>query len=123
MVSSGLRDVFRFLVQHRMVHCIVTTAGGIEEDFIKCLQPTLLGKFDLDGAELRKKGLNRVGNLLIPNRNYCEFETWLTPILDQLHEEQQTQGQVWSPSKLIDRLGREIANEESIYYWAHRVSV
>ena len=25
----------RFLVQHRMVDCLVTSAGGIEEDFIK----------------------------------------------------------------------------------------
>ena len=28
-------DMTRFLVQHRMVDCLVTSAGGIEEDFIK----------------------------------------------------------------------------------------
>lgn len=64
MVSSGLRDTFRFLVQHSMVDCIVTTAGGIEEDFIKCLAPTFLGSFELAGKELRDKGINRIGNLL-----------------------------------------------------------
>ena len=40
------------------VSCIVTTAGGIEEDLIKCLGPTYLGDFNLDGKTLRSKGLN-----------------------------------------------------------------
>lgn len=66
----------------------MTTAGGIEEDFIKCLAPTYLGKFDLDGHVLRKKGMNRIGNLLVPNDNYCKFEDWLMPILDTMLEEQ-----------------------------------
>lgn len=39
-----------------MVHVVVTTAGGIEEDLIKCLAPTYLGSFDLKGADLREKG-------------------------------------------------------------------
>lgn len=40
------------------------------------------------GADLRKKGLNRIGNLLIPNNNYCVFETWVMPILDAMVAEQ-----------------------------------
>jgi deoxyhypusine synthase len=120
LVSSGLRETIRYLVEHKMVDCIVTTAGGIEEDFIKCLGPTFLGEFALDGATLRKKGLNRIGNLLVPNDNYCKFEDWVVPILDQLLQEQTSDGIVWSPSKIIRRLGKEINNEESIYYWAYR---
>ena len=69
---------------------IVTTAGGVEEDFIKCLAPTFLGDFRLPGKELRKKGLNRIGNLIAPNNNYIKFEEWLMPLLDQLLEEQKT---------------------------------
>jgi hypothetical protein len=41
--SSGLREIVRFLCQHRLVDCIVSTGGGIEEDFIKCLGPTKIG--------------------------------------------------------------------------------
>ncbi len=37
MVSSGVREAIRFLAQHRLVDVIVSSAGGIEEDFIKCL--------------------------------------------------------------------------------------
>ena len=73
------------------VDVVVTTAGGIEEDFIKCLAPTYLGDFTLPGKELRMKGLNRIGNLIVPNENYCKFEEWIVPILDQMLEEQKTQ--------------------------------
>lgn len=38
---------------------IVTTAGGIEEDLIKCLAHTYLGDFSLPGKELRERGINR----------------------------------------------------------------
>lgn len=73
--------------------CIVTSAGGIEEDFIKCLGPTYLGDFALSGKDLRAKGINRIGNLLVPNNNYCMFEDWLNPILDTMIQEQKEQVQ------------------------------
>ncbi|CDH53681.1 deoxyhypusine synthase [Lichtheimia corymbifera JMRC:FSU:9682] len=117
LVSSGVREVIRFLVQHKMVDVIVATAGGIEEDFIKCLAPTYLGDFNLRGSDLRKQGLNRIGNLLVPNNNYCKFEDWITPILDKMLEEQKTKNVIWTPSSMIRRLGEEINDESSIYYW------
>lgn len=33
----------------------------------------------------------RIGNLLVPNDNYCKFEDWLMPILDQMLLEQKTE--------------------------------
>ena len=45
------------------------------------------------------------------------------PILDVLLEEQKQSGCVWSPSKIIHRLGLEINNEESIYYWAAKNNI
>ena len=137
-ISCGQREVIRFLVQHKMVDCIVTTAGAIEEDLIKCFQPTYMGDFRLSGRELRKKGINRIGNLLVPNHNYCQFEDWVSPIINQLHDEQDAdmvrwaqevanrdpsdtdfpERLVWTPSKIIRRLGKEINNAESVLYWA-----
>lgn len=71
--------------------------------------------------------MNRIGNLLVPNDNYCKFEDWVMPILDKMVEEQETpvkEGEErvrWTPSKVIDRLGKEIDDESSILYWAHKV--
>ncbi|KOX76699.1 putative deoxyhypusine synthase [Melipona quadrifasciata] len=123
MVSCGIRDTIRFLVQHKMIDCIVTTAGGIEEDLIKCLAPTYIGDFNLEGKSLRQRGINRIGNLLVPNDNYCLFEDWVMPILDTMLAEQQKRGTLWTPSKVITRLGREINNEDSIYYWAAKNNI
>jgi deoxyhypusine synthase len=150
------------------VSAIVTTAGGVEEDLIKCLAPTYLGSFTRhSGAALRERGVNRIGNLYVPNSNYCAFEDWVIPILDRMLDEQEgtttptTNGQsvngiddhdeydgeeedeygddadsggdgkgdssgkrrrrvVWTPSKVIHRLGREIADPSSVCYWAAR---
>ena len=73
------------------VDVIVSTAGGVEEDFIKCLAPTFLGDFRLSGKELRLKGINRIGNLLVPNDNYVKFEEWIMPIFDRMLKEQKEQ--------------------------------
>ncbi|KAK7379937.1 hypothetical protein VNO78_32197 [Psophocarpus tetragonolobus] len=123
LISSGVRDTVRFLVQHRMVDVVVTTTGGIEEDLIKCLAPTYKGDFSLPGAYLRSKGLNRIGNLLVPNDNYCKFEDWIIPIFDQMLREQNNENVLWTPSKLIARLGKEINNESSYLYWAYQNNV
>jgi deoxyhypusine synthase len=125
LISSGLREVLRYLVQHQHVSAIVTSAGGVEEDLIKCLAPTYLGSFSTPGASLRAKGMNRIGNLVVPNSNYCAFEDWVIPILDKMLEEQEASEKSpepfhWTPSKVIHRLGREINDETSVYYWAYK---
>ena len=43
----------RFLVKNKMIDVLVTTAGGVEEDFIKCLAPTFLGDFHLKVGRCR----------------------------------------------------------------------
>ncbi|KAI0994265.1 Deoxyhypusine synthase [Podosphaera aphanis] len=125
LISSGLRGTLRYLAQHSHISAIVTTAGGIEEDLIKCLAPTYIGSFNLAGSNLRSQGLNRIGNLLVPNKNYCLFEDWVQPILDRLLDEQEASKKTeepinWTPSKIIDRLGAEINNEDSVLYWCHK---
>jgi Deoxyhypusine synthase len=66
---------------------------------LQCLAPTYLGDFALRGLELRQRGLNRVGNMLVPNNNYCAFEDWIMPILDAMLTEQEEEGTRWTPSK------------------------
>lgn len=120
MVSSGLRDVFCYLAKNKKVDVIITTGGGIEEDIIKCLGDFKLGDFSADGAELREKGINRIGNIFAPNNRYVEFEKFVQPILLELYNEQKKSGKIITPSEIIWKLGEKINNEESIYYWAYK---
>lgn len=147
-ISCGQREVIKFLVQNNMVDVIVTTAGGIEEDIIKCFEHTYMGDFKLSGKALRKKGINRIGNLLVPNKNYCKFEDWVAPLISKMHDEQDAKwleqakelaarkdsGEeddddeplkpfAYTPSEVIARLGKEIDNEESVLYWAYKNSI
>lgn len=54
----------------------------------------------------------------MPDKNYCKFENWVVPILDELLEEQKRDNVLWTPSKIITRLGEKINDESSILYWA-----
>eukprot|EP01006_Ploeotia_vitrea_P014202 TRINITY_DN38008_c0_g1_i2.p2 TRINITY_DN38008_c0_g1~~TRINITY_DN38008_c0_g1_i2.p2 ORF type:complete len:329 (-),score=51.16 TRINITY_DN38008_c0_g1_i2:1439-2425(-) len=129
LISSGVREILRFLTEHRLVDGIISTAGGIEEDFIKCLAKTYVGDFSLDGVTLRKQGINRTGNLLVPNNNYCAFEDWFMPIVKAMHKEQEEKKDIiWQPSTVVERMGHEIqghSHEEAVYYWAahHKIPV
>jgi len=123
LVTSGLRDIFRYLAEHKKINVIVTTAGGIEEDFIKCLGDFKLGKFSASGKLLKKKGINRTGNIFIPNSRYCKFEEFVAPVLEELYKKQKKTNEVISVSDLIQILGEKINNPESIYYWCYKNNI
>jgi len=117
MISSGLREIIRYLAEHKLVDVLVTTAGGIEEDFVKCFGDFKLGDFRADGKTLRENGINRIGNIFVPNSRYVKFEKWVLPILEKHKDNNLT------PSKLINLLGKEIDNKESVYYWAAKNNI
>lgn len=128
MISSGQREIIHYLAKHRMVSAIVTTAGAVEEDVMKTLRPHYIGDFEKHpGASLRMRGINRTGNLLVPNLNYVALEEWFIPVLNRMHDEQDDRKrkprQIWSPSKIIQRMGEEMKDETSVWYWTARNNI
>jgi len=117
IISSGIRDIIRYLVEKKLVDVLVTTGGGVEEDLIKCLDDFKIGNFSSSGEILREKGINRIGNIFVPNSRYIKFEKWVLPILEKYKDKTLT------PSQLIKILGQEINNKESIYYWAYKNNI
>jgi deoxyhypusine synthase len=117
MITTGMREIIRYLAEHKLVDYLVTTAGGIEEDFIKCMGDFKLGEFNLDGSDLRDKGINRAGNILIPNSRYVKFEEFVLSTLERYKASIQT------PSDVINSLAKEINNKESTYYWANKNNI
>ena len=118
MVSSGLRDIFRYLVKNKKINVVVTTAGGVEEDIIKCLGDFFLGDFQAQGKELREKGINRIGNIFVSNNRYVEFEKFFQEILEEVYQEQKKTGRITTASELVWKLGERINDKRSICYWA-----
>ncbi|MBI5804128.1 deoxyhypusine synthase [Candidatus Pacearchaeota archaeon] len=114
MVSSGNREVIRYLVKQKKVDVLVTTCGGIEEDIMKCLGDFFLGSFRANGSELRRRGINRIGNIFVANNRYVEFEKFCQKVLEEIYRE----NKVVTPSEIIWGLGKKINDEKSICYWA-----
>jgi deoxyhypusine synthase len=129
MASCGMREYIRYLCQHGMVTAIVTTCGAIEEDIMKLLADHYIGDFALDGKTLRNQGLNRIGNLIVPNNNYAHFEKWFLPLVQEMHKEQKEKNHFFTPSEIIMRMGKKLDDEnhprkeESIYYWTYKNNI
>ncbi|MBI4177105.1 MAG: deoxyhypusine synthase [Candidatus Aenigmarchaeota archaeon] len=119
MVSSGLRDVFAYLAKNKLIDVIITSVGSVEEDLIKSQKPFLLGSFDMNDIELHKEGVNRIGNVLVPNDRYEHLEKVLQPFFAKMHDKQKKTGKMVSPSELIRELG-VLAGEDSFIYWASK---
>ncbi len=118
MVSSGLREIFASLVKNKMIDVIITSVGSIEEDLIKCKKPFLLGSFDISDTELHRKGVNRIGNVFVPNDRYVHLENVLQPFFSDMLKIQKEKGKMLSPSEIIYELGKIVEDENSILYWA-----
>jgi deoxyhypusine synthase len=103
-----------------MVHVIITSASGIEEDVIKSLNKFKLGDFDVQGRSLLELGVGRIGNIFVPNDRYLYFEKFMTPFFDKLMKKQKSSDKPISPSELIHDLGLEIDDESSYLYWASK---
>jgi deoxyhypusine synthase len=131
MASCGMREYIRYLCQHSMVSCIVTTCGGIEEDFMKLFADHYMGDFELEGEKLRKQGLNRIGNLIVPNHNYSLLEAWFVKLVQEMHAEQKASNNTkfFTPSEITWRMGKKLDDEnhpnkeESIYYWCYKNNI
>lgn len=127
MVSSGNRDIIRFLTKHKMIQAISISEGGVEEDVIKCLKPFVVGKFDVPGRALFDKSISRIGNIFVPLDRYTYFEEFIEPFLERTYSEGKSRGKPFTPSEFIYELGREVEKldnkEESILYWAYKNNI
>ena len=119
MAASGLRSLFAKLCEKRFVDVIITTGGAIEHDFIRSFRPYLLGDFGMDDRELRKKGINRIGNILVPSDRYVLLERKIQPLLKRLYREKK----LISPSELSKELGKLTQDKNSFLHWASRNNI
>ena len=123
MVSSGLREVFASLVKNKMIDVIITSVGSIEEDLIKCKKPFLLGDFDVSDIDLHRKGINRIGNVFVPNDRYVHLEKVVQPFFAKMLKLQKERGRMLSPKAIIHELGKIVDDENSILYWATKNNI
>jgi len=121
LVATGTRGVLRELVKRRFVDIIITTCGALDHDIARCWKQYYKGSFLMDDAELHGKGVNRLGNVLVPNESYgILIEKKMQGLLPALWSEGFKE---MSTSQLCREIGRRICNEGSILYWAARNNI
>ncbi|MFH1095427.1 MAG: deoxyhypusine synthase [Candidatus Micrarchaeota archaeon] len=123
LVSSGMREVFARLCREKKVNAIITAIGSIEEDVMKTRVPFRLATFEEDDRALHKAGLNRVGNIIIPNEAYVELEKMLKPFFLRCLQKQEKLKRLLAPHEMIRDLGLELDDEESFVYWAAKNNI
>ncbi len=123
MVTSGLREMFCYLVKNKLVHLVCTTAGGVEEDIMKTFKPFILGNFEADSRKLYVRAMNRTGNIYVPDDIYMEFEKFLLPILEDFYKRQMNENKIVDTTELVSEMGSRINNESSILYWASKNNI
>lgn len=116
LVATGTRGVFKEFVKRKLVDVIITTCGTLDHDMARCWKNYYKGSFMMNDARLYEKGINRLGNVLVPNESYgAIIENKMQILLENLYEEGVRE---ISTNQLCREIGKRICNESSILYWA-----
>jgi len=70
IVATGTRGVIRELVKRKLVDVIITTCGTLDHDVARCVKDYYRGSFVMNDSKLHQEGVNRLGNVLVPNDSY-----------------------------------------------------
>jgi deoxyhypusine synthase len=118
LVATGLREVIAEAVKRGLFNVVVTTAGALDHDIAKAMGARYMpGSFDLDDVELARKGLHRLGNVVISKEEYGPFvEKFVLSFCERLW------GRSVATYELAYELGREMP-EDSMLGAAARAGV
>ncbi len=117
LVATGARGLIRGLVQRRLVDAIVTTCGTVDHDLARVWRDYYHGAFEMDDAELHRRKVHRLGNVLVPAASYgVVLERKLQPWLRAMYREKKA----WSTKELLWEFGRRAEDPKSILYWCSR---
>ena len=124
IIATGTRGVVKELVKRKFFDVIVTTCGTLDHDLARVWREYYHGSFMMDDKKLHKKGINRLGNILIPNECYGEIlEKKMQPILKEIYSFKRE----WSTKEIIWEFGKHLEKEkngkDSIIYWAWKNNI
>ena len=121
LVATGTRGVFRELIKRKLVDVIITTCGTLDHDLARCWRKYYRGSFVMNDSKLHEEGINRLGNVLVPNESYGTIiEEKIQQVLRELWDEGTKE---ISPSQFCKEIGLRLCNETSILYWAAKQNI
>jgi len=121
IVATGTRGVIRELVKRKLIDILITTCGTLDHDVARCWKDYYKGSFIMNDSKLHREGLNRLGNVLVPNESYgIIIEKKIIPMLEAFYKEGKKE---LSTAELCREIGLRCCNETSILYWAAKNNI
>ena len=119
--ATGTRGVIKELVKRKLVDILITTCGTLDHDVARCWKDYYKGNFIMNDSKLHQEGLNRLGNVLVPNDSYgVIIEKKIIGMLEDLYKEGKKE---FSTTELCREIGLRCCNESSILYWAAKNNI
>ncbi len=116
IIATGTRGVIRELVKRKLIDVIITTCGTLDHDVARCFRDYYKGSFIMNDSKLHQEGVNRLGNVLVPNDSYgVIIEQKIIALLEALYKEGKKE---LSTAELCREIGLGVCDESSILYWA-----
>ncbi|MFP3255294.1 MAG: deoxyhypusine synthase [Thermoplasmata archaeon] len=114
IISTGSRGLIRKMVEEKKFDIIITTCGTLDHDIARAFSSYYHGDFEMDDIDLAKRGIYRLGNVIIPKENYGKIiEEKMNEFFKSIEKKE------WSTYELVWELGRFINKKDSILYWAY----
>ena len=117
IMSTGVRVIIRDMLRYKMFDCVITTCGAIDHDVARTSANYYSGDLRMDDHLLLKKGIHRLGNVLVPQDSYGPvIERKMQQCLRELYNEGKKN---ISTYELLEHLGG-LLDESSFLYWASK---
>jgi deoxyhypusine synthase len=125
LVATGTRGIIKELVKRKLFDMVITTPGTLDHDIARVYRNYYHGSFEMDDRQLHKEGVNREGNVLIPNESYSEIlEEKVRKVIGDLYDKGVRDV---SPHELVWEFGKALEGEknkeDSIIYWCYKNNI
>jgi deoxyhypusine synthase len=120
LISTGARGIVRDMVKNRMIDVIITTCGALDHDIARTYDNYYAGDFRMDDAMLLKNNIHRLGNVLVPMKNYGPLiEEKVQKALKDMYKEGKRDVATYDITEYIG----STLDESSFLYWAYKSKI
>ena len=117
IISTGARGIVRDMVKNKMINVIITTCGALDHDIARTYDNYYSGDFRMDDGMLLENNIHRLGNVLVPMKNYGPLiEEKVQKCLNDMYKEGKRDVATYDITKYI---GSSL-DESSFLYWAYK---
>ena len=120
VISTGLRGIIKDMMKMKLFDAVITTCGALDHDIARTYSDYYDGNFNLDDVKLASSNIHRLGNVLVPRKNYGPLiENKVQKFLKDIYS---TGKKEISTHELCEMFGKNLKTS-SFLYWASKNNI